>query len=92
MAGVRMNRIGLATFVFVLAAACAPSDETQSTSHDESDTQGVVEVIARGLTLEAPDEIPSGWTTFRFRNESPMTHFAVVESVPDGRGSESHQA
>lgn len=87
-----MNRIGLATLLVVLAGACAPSDETQSTSHDESDTQGVVEVIARGLTLEAPDEIPSGWTTFRFRNESPMTHFAVVERVPDGRGIESHQA
>lgn len=87
-----MKRISLATSLVVLAGACAPSDETQSASRDQPSTEGVVEVIARGLTLDAPDEISSGWTTFRFRNESPMIHFAVVERVPDGQGIESQQA
>ena len=48
-------------------------------------------VVARGLTLEAPGEIPSGWTTIRFVNDSPMTHFVVVERIPDGQGVASQQ-
>jgi len=85
-------RLGLATVLVILTGGCAPSDDTPSASLDGSDTQGVVDVIARGLTLMAPDEIPSGWTTFRFSNESPMIHFVLVERVPDGQGIESQQA
>lgn len=87
-----MMRLGLATALVILTGGCAPSDDTPSASLDGSDTQGVVDVIARGLTLMAPDEIPSGWTTFRFSNESPMIHFVLVERVPDGQGIESQQA
>jgi len=59
---------------------------------NQSDSNGnVVEVVARGLTFEAPDTISSGWTTFRFRNESGLTHFAVVERLPDGIGIEEQQ-
>jgi len=87
-----MKRIGLATALLLLAGACAPRDDSPSESLDTADTPGVVDVIARGMTLVAPDEIPSGWTTFRFRNETPMIHFAVVERLPDGQGIESQQA
>ena len=87
-----MMRLGLATVLVILTGGCAPSDDTPSASLDGSNTQGVVDVIARGLTLMAPDEIPSGWTTFRFNNESPMIHFVLVERVPDGQGIESQQA
>lgn len=76
----------------VVVAACAPSDERPQASQINNDPQNVVEVVARGLTLEAPEEIPSGWTTFRFRNESPMIHFALIERVPEGQGIESQQA
>jgi len=44
----------------------------------------VVEVTARGLEFEAPDEIPSGWATFRLKNESGMIHFAVLQRLPEG--------
>ena len=87
-----MKRIGLVTTLLLLAGACAPTDDTPSASLDLADTPGVVDVIARGLTLDAPDEIPSGWTTFRFSNESPMIHFALVERLPDGQGIGSQQA
>jgi len=54
--------------------------------------QNLVEVVARGLTFEAPDEIPAGWTTFRFQNASPMLHLALVQRLPDGKGVADHQA
>jgi hypothetical protein len=50
-----------------------------------------MEVVARGLTFEAPTEIPSGWTTIRFNNQSAMVHFAMVERVPDGYGVQDQQ-
>jgi hypothetical protein len=53
---------------------------------------GVVEVIAKGLEFYAPREIPSGWTTFRFINTSGMTHFALIERMPDDIGIVEQQA
>jgi len=44
----------------------------------------VVEIRAVGKTFEAPAEIPSGWTTFRFVNASSMIHFAIIDVPPDG--------
>jgi hypothetical protein len=52
----------------------------------------VMEVVARGLTFQAPREVPSGWTTVRFRNESGMAHFALVERLPEGVGVQEQQA
>lgn len=51
----------------------------------------VVDVLVRGLAFEAPDEVPSGWTTFRFKNASTMVHFALVERMPEGVGLEAQQ-
>ena len=52
----------------------------------------VVSITARGLSFEAPDEIPAGWTTLRFTNASGLTHFALLERLPDGIGVADHQA
>jgi hypothetical protein len=78
------NRTILA--IGIALAACQPSEQVP-----EKTAESVVEVVARGLTLEAPSEIPSGWTTFRFRNEAPMVHFAVIEKLPEGQGLASQQ-
>ena len=76
-----MKPTAVLTLMVALALAssgCAGCDGTPSPN--------VVEVIARGLVFEAPDEIPSGWTTFRLKNESSLTHFAVLERLPEGIG------
>lgn len=44
----------------------------------------VVEIRAVGKTFEAPDEIPSGWTTFKLVNASSMIHFAIIDVPPEG--------
>ncbi len=61
-----------------------------STGCSEHDLN-VVEVTARGLEFEAPDEIPSGWATFRLKNESGMIHFAVLQRLPEGITLEDQQ-
>jgi hypothetical protein len=78
----RMGLYGL----MLLTAACGGTGS-------ESDTveNNVVDVVARDLTFEAPDAVPAGWITFRFRNESAMTHFALIERLPEGIGIEHQQ-
>ncbi len=87
-------------FVALVAAAtsCAPADDAGEASVDESMATseapqvGLVEVVARGLTFDAPDTVAPGWTTFRLINQSPMVHFAIVERMPEGRGVAEQQA
>ena len=79
----------LAILPLLFSVSCGRSDRAGSSS--ATSKPNVVSVSAIGLSFEAPDRIPSGWVTFRFENESPMTHFAVLEHVPDGVGLEQHQ-
>lgn len=81
----------IVTLLAVIAFAsngCSQRDRTSS--HPGADLN-VVEVTARGLEFDAPDEIPSGWTTFRFNNDSGMIHFAVLQRLPEGMALKDQQ-
>lgn len=52
------------------------------------DFGNVVEVTSTGMNFIMPDEIPSGWTTFRYSNESPMAHFMLVDKLPVFEGEQ----
>ena len=81
---------GFIPFAIILAG-CGPA-ENDAPPVDGTADVGVVEVVARDLTLVAPDTVPPGWTTFRFVNTSPMAHFAIVQRLPEGRDVTSHQS
>lgn len=70
---------GLALTAAIIS--CTPREAAPPSAEVEP---GVVNIVARGLTFEAPDSIPSGWSTFRFTNESEMIHFAILERLPEG--------
>ena len=38
--------------------------------------------------LSSADTVPSGWTTFRFTNASPVLHFVFLDHLPGDRTSE----
>ncbi|WP_372919817.1 hypothetical protein [Salegentibacter sp.] len=48
----------------------------------------LVEVKTTGMNFILPDEIPSGWTTFRYSNESPLTHFMLIDKLPVVKGKQ----
>lgn len=48
----------------------------------------MVEVTTTALDLNMPKEIPSGWTTFRYSNKSQMTHFFILEKMPEYKGKQ----
>ena len=54
------------------------------TGSDKSDHSNIVEIIALDYAFDAPDEIPSGWTTFHFTNEGDEEHFFVPLLLDEG--------
>ncbi|MEX2466881.1 MAG: hypothetical protein WD995_08215 [Gemmatimonadota bacterium] len=79
--------------IIAVCGGCTQTDRPDDPSMGDTSASdpGIVEVVARDLTLDAPDTVPPGWTTFRFTNTSPMIHFAVVERMPEGRGLVAQQ-
>ncbi len=53
-----------------------------------SDHPEVVEIVSTGMNFDGPSEISSGWTTFRYVNESTDTHFFVLEKMPGNKNIE----
>lgn len=77
--------------------ACQPADPGRSDSGSEAaiesaTTAPVVEVTARDYAFDGPDEIPSGWTTFRLKNEGKEHHFLLLNRLPDGKTFEEYVA
>jgi hypothetical protein len=95
----KLNSINLSlALLLLLSAACSKSDNQTDSAAVESmivevpePPAGLVEVRAVGLTLQAQDEIPSGWTTLRFINESDMIHFTYLYKVPQGITLDDHK-
>ena len=65
-----------------------PADDPLSRSPAGTD---LVEVIAADFAFEAPSEIPSGWVTFRMRNEGKEHHFFLLSRLPDGKTFEDYK-
>lgn len=83
-----IRRLG---WVLVLGgfAACqtTPAEQTPATNAAPAAPADayVVEVVAEDYAFEAPNEILSGWTTFRMTNEGEETHFLYLTRIPDDR-------
>jgi hypothetical protein len=80
-----MRRTIIPTLLITVASGTSATAGEPDDFPDAPPAQ-VVEITARGLQFDAPDEIASGWTTFRLVNESAMVHFAIVERLPDDVG------
>ncbi len=58
----------------VLLISCSPKPETN-----------IVDVTAKDFSFIVKDSIPSGWTTFRFKNEGHAHHFFFLTLMPDNK-------
>jgi hypothetical protein len=80
-----------ATILFVnvlLLVGCAGGEQGEP---EPESRPGLVDVTIEAMDFTMPDEIPSGWTTFRTTNNSAMTHLGVVERMPEGYGLREQQ-
>jgi hypothetical protein len=58
---------------------------------DSNAPSHVLVVTAQGLQFDGPDTVSAGWTTIRFHNQSSVTHFVLVERMPEGIGLREQQ-
>jgi hypothetical protein len=52
----------------------------------------VVEVTAKDFRFEVTNKIPSGWTTFQFKNQGHAEHFFLLNLLPDSISFEDYHA
>lgn len=48
----------------------------------------LVEVKTEHMNFILPDEIPSGWNTFRYHNKSSLSHFMLIDRMPVFEGEQ----
>lgn len=94
VAGVGLQMVSLA--IATLAACQAPDRDATPDAASEAAVQSpseahVVEVTAVDYAFQAPAEIPSGWTTFRMKNEGQEEHFLLLNRLPEGKTFEDYR-
>ncbi len=68
--------------------SCKMDKKQSSNDQAEEPKENVVEIITENMDFQMVDTIPSGWNTFRYKNQSPQTHFFLVDQYPPGKTSE----
>lgn len=57
--------------------------QAQSSEADHSDH--AITILAEDYAFDAPDEIPSGWTTIEYVNEGEEPHLLLLGLLPEGK-------
>lgn len=91
----RSTATAVTTFSVALALMAAPAVAHQGSGAAQGQGKGqglenpnIVEFTSEGHEfLGLPEEIPSGWTTFRYHNNSHGEHFAYIADLPEGKTS-----
>lgn len=97
----------LSGFIFFTMLISCGTQEKKNISHDSgpetepirketsfsfTDHGNLVEVTTTNMDFDVSDTISSGWTTFRYYNNSKMTHFFSLSKLPvvDGKQKTAH--
>ena len=87
----KANFIGIGifvSFVFIFVQSCKSDKKSTQGETVAEAKENVIEIITENMDFQMPDTIPSGWNTFRYKNQSPQTHFFLVDKYPEGKTSE----
>jgi hypothetical protein len=75
----------LVVFLFV---GCKHGKSKTANTNDSkvtiSNHKDYINVVTTAMDFDLPKEIQSGWTTFRYINNSTDTHFFIFEKMPEG--------
>ncbi len=79
--------ISFSSSFFLMQSCKSDKKETQDKTV-ELEKENVIEIITENMDFQMPDSITSGWNTFRYKNQSPQTHFFLIDKYPEGKTSE----
>jgi len=77
----------ITVFLFTVAATTLIHHTVQAQVHssDTDHSDHAISILAEDYAFDAPDEIPSGWTTIEYTNEGEEPHFLIVARIPEGK-------
>lgn len=75
------------TFLLLVASITFASQTTQAQVHssDANHSDHAITIMAEDYAFDAPNEIPSGWTTFEFVNEGEEPHLMWIVRLPEDK-------
>ena len=83
------------TFLLItIFTSCKNNNQKYSVKESIDSTaksQNYIEVVTTGMDFELINEIQSGWTTFKYINNSEDPHFFIFEKMPEGIGIEDYK-
>lgn len=65
--------------------------QAQAAADNPATAAAVIEIVAEDYALDAPDVIPSGWTTIEFENVGEEQHMVFMGRLPEGVSFEQYQ-
>ena len=65
--------------------SCKADKKESPPQQIEIKDENVVEILTEDMEFQMPETIASGWNTFRYINQSPQTHFFLIEKYPEGK-------
>ena len=77
-------------FILLIVTWNAKSAIAQDAGHEKQKLSKAqtVEVVSTGMNFKMPDKIKSGWVTFSYENKSKLTHFLLIEKMPEFEGEQ----
>lgn len=75
-------------FLLALFAMSCEKDEMQTSGLESANASvkamNTVKITSTGMNFQAPEEIPSGWNTFSYKNKGHVQHFFFLAKLPEG--------
>jgi len=75
----------LLAFILITVGLINQQVSAQMHSSDADHSDHAITILAEDYAFQAPNEIPSGWTTIQYENHGNEPHFLLVAKVPDGK-------
>lgn len=78
---------------FLILVSCKENKSIKSNidEFNKIKIDNYIEVVTTGMDFDMVDSVNSGWTTFKYVNNSYETHFFILEKMPDSLGLEDYK-
>jgi uncharacterized cupredoxin-like copper-binding protein len=75
----------LFSLALLFVISCKNDKKAKEIVEIEPEAESVIEIVTNAMEFNVIDTIPSGWNTFRYKNNSDETHFFLLEKYPEGK-------
>ena len=80
-----MRIFKILSFSVIIIGLMMDKAQAQMHSSEADHSDHAITILAEDYAFDAPDEIPSGWTTIEFTNEGEEPHFMILGRLPEGK-------